>query len=527
MTKSNLFGNIALIVLMGATTGCDKKFADCSDIGGLDCDHQGRGRNGTNGTNGTDGAQGATGATGATGETGAEGAPGQDGVDGTNGTNGSDGVDGEPGAQGEPGADGEQGPAGADGVDGADGEQGPAGPECGIAETFPTYCGFGVCRTDGTITCVSGMLETDCTPRAATGDDTDCDGVDDDCDNAVDNHYVATVTNCGVGQCASTGTKTCTAGHESDSCTPRAASVEVFNGLDDDCDGAVDNGFTCTPGATLACGAVTNVGECSIGTQSCVLVAGGGTAWSACSGSVGPATETCDGLDNDCDGAVDNGFNVGATCDNGLLGACRRTGVYQCSSATTTACNAPSASPTSEVCGNGVDEDCNGSDLACPAAPILDIAVSDPASTQVSLQTDVGLGPSFPWNTYDDLSAPFQWSRPIAATTSTHLYRMNFFRTPGGNWICYAVSGVPTCRALPTLGISGTSIPVSDYLATRTLIAANTAALMCDSRYASCAVANIGYCNSATAFGCEIACANGLDDDGDGLTDGGDPNCSP
>ncbi|GAB4210284.1 MAG: hypothetical protein OHK0013_30770 [Sandaracinaceae bacterium] len=67
---------------------------------------------------------------------------------------------------------------------------------------------------------------------------------------------------------------------------------ERCNGLDDDCDGSPDEGLR------RACG--SDVGECSAGTEICVA-----GAFETCAGSVGPATEDCDGLDNDRDGSTD------------------------------------------------------------------------------------------------------------------------------------------------------------------------------------------------------------------------------
>ena len=72
--------------------------------------------------------------------------------------------------------------------------------------------------------------------------DATCDGVDDDCDGSIDEDFVPYATTCGVGACASTGTATCAGGTIHDSCMPGtpAASDTTCNGIDDDCDGQID-----------------------------------------------------------------------------------------------------------------------------------------------------------------------------------------------------------------------------------------------------------------------------------------------
>ncbi len=67
---------------------------------------------------------------------------------------------------------------------------------------------------------------------------------------------------------------------------------ERCDGVDDDCDGSIDDHLT------RACG--TDVGECVAGTQTCRS-----GDWGQCQGSVDPVTETCDRLDDDCDGVTD------------------------------------------------------------------------------------------------------------------------------------------------------------------------------------------------------------------------------
>jgi hypothetical protein len=78
------------------------------------------------------------------------------------------------------------------------------------------------------------------------------------------------------------------------------------NGIDDNCDGNVDEGCPCTPGAVQPCFAglpvQRHVGACVDGQQVC---AGNPGRWSACAGGIAPTAEVCDGLDNNCNGATD------------------------------------------------------------------------------------------------------------------------------------------------------------------------------------------------------------------------------
>ncbi|MBC6941898.1 MAG: hypothetical protein DWB45_04135 [Xanthomonadales bacterium] len=70
------------------------------------------------------------------------------------------------------------------------------------------------------------------------------------------------------------------------------------------------------------------------------------------------AAEQCNGIDEDCDAMVDeNALGAGTSCDTGLVGACS-SGTFQCQGAAGLVCISDTpASP--EVC-NGIDDDCDG-----------------------------------------------------------------------------------------------------------------------------------------------------------------------
>jgi len=128
---------------------------------------------------------------------------------------------------------------------------------------------------------------------------------------------------------------------------PCVPSTEICNGLDDDCDSQIDEG---NPGGGLSCSTGAS-GVCSAGTTNC---AGGGIV---CNQNVQASPEVCDGLDNNCNGSTDEGNpGGGGACTRGQPGVCSA-GTRVCQSGAL-AC-VQNAQATAEVC-DGLDNNCNG-----------------------------------------------------------------------------------------------------------------------------------------------------------------------
>lgn len=85
-----------------------------------------------------------------------------------------------------------------------------------------------------------------------------------------------------------------------------ASSEQCDGSVDDNCDGLVDEGCACQSGETRPCytgpTATQGTGPCAAGVQQCQ----GGQWASACTGQTLPAAESCNGVDDDCNGAVDD-----------------------------------------------------------------------------------------------------------------------------------------------------------------------------------------------------------------------------
>ena len=207
----------------------------------------------------------------------------------------------------------------------------------------------------------------------------------------------------GKGFCQA-GTRSCVNGKFTSCVGEVVPQPEVCNLADDDCDGIIDDLPEIADAAVLghcnspACGtefadaAITcwgpDPGICGAGTKTCAPGPKGGTP-TGCNEFVHtPVQEICNGLDDDCNGLVDDGLNNEGTCDlpdgatwdpdanpleagpdgsksNLVLGECVH-GNLTCEA---TNCNDHGCADAGDVCKpsqpgfescNGKDDDCNG-----------------------------------------------------------------------------------------------------------------------------------------------------------------------
>lgn len=255
--------------------------------------------------------------------------------------------------------------------------------------------GVFICGPDGAPTCDA--------PSIDRGDEI-CDEVDNDCDGEVDEGFSLRVDREHCGACGNVcewpqGIGRCEMGaclltscepgfadlneDPADGCECNTNNDESCDGVDNDCDGLVDEGFSvgtaCVvgEGACLARGALACVSE----------------DLAACDATPAePESELCDLIDNDCDGTVDEDFDVDgdgapscAVCEG-----CLMSGDPDCPelcALNDCAANDPNISPfTWDICEDEIDQNCDGADAPCTesyarAVRLAIVAASDTAGT--------------------------------------------------------------------------------------------------------------------------------------------------
>ena len=214
--------------------------------------------------------------------------------------------------------------------------------------------------------CPNSRLQTvdDCILEARTGERTSCWSPDN---------------RPGVGVCRS-GYYACIDGAlDRTTCLDEEKpSPEVCDGLDNDCFGGVDDNITSTndPRVGIVCGeskvpanAIGPGKLCKLGKNACLE----GVVY--CDGLIEPKDEVCDGVDNDCNGFVDDSVNLYEPCqspDNPrLVGECGP-GMRKCVNGNMDAgpCERE-IKPAPEVC-DGKDNDCDGTkDNGCNETEFL------------------------------------------------------------------------------------------------------------------------------------------------------------
>jgi len=206
-----------------------------------------------------------------------------------------------------------------------------------------------------------------------------CDSIDNNCDGTPDEgfNFMTDVNNCGgcnVTCAFPFATATCANGkcvqgaclpgfYDRDSTVPGCETaceksnggVEICDGQDNDCDGVIDNNPMAGP---LVC---KSAGVCAGVQPTCMGQTGWVCNYPTSYQDVEDTMKPCDGLDNDCDGRVDEAYQIGKACTVGSGACANPNGMWVCDNSMpgNHRCNGSPKTPGTETC-NGLDDDCDG-----------------------------------------------------------------------------------------------------------------------------------------------------------------------
>ena len=188
----------------------------------------------------------------------------------------------------------------------------PEGERCGNAvdddcdgetdEGFPDFggpcaAGMGACQRSGTMVCDAAGLSTTCNAVEAMPAPEACNGIDDDCDGSADEDFGLSMPCDGAdGDLCPEGTTICNSTGATVCSDSSATSVDLCNGVDDDCSPGTPDGAS-----DPALGAVCDGPDGDFCVEGSILCSAGTLV---CSDFTSTTFDLCgNGLDEDCSGA--------------------------------------------------------------------------------------------------------------------------------------------------------------------------------------------------------------------------------
>ena len=254
--------------------------------------------------------------------------------------------------------------------------------------TLVTSCG-NVCGPSNNLACSGNNDCNDNDVNIYPGASETCgNGIDEDClGGDLPCAFICTDTDSdGYGNPASAACTFAELDCNNNNSSINPGATEICDGVDNNCNSQIDevcdldNDDYCDRNQTFVYGSDLSATCAGTNTTNAASIASTGDC-NDLNNTVNPgAAEICDGLDNNCNGQTDEGCDQ----DNDDYCGCGLTYVYgsnltaTCPGTNTTdaasianTCDCNDTNPNihpgaTETCGNGIDEDCSGADLACP-----------------------------------------------------------------------------------------------------------------------------------------------------------------